>query len=493
MPLKFTQINDIILIDLAENQAYKFSEPTLEGGCDDVLRTSNQKLELPVYQSYQKDPSKGLQLKAKMSMKNSLLNQLFDIDLDDDPPITIDAWNADEVIDVFPTAKTAVIVAETIRAKMPYTFATGWPDIVADAIVKEVANIKNAGGRSSGSKFTDAVNEAMYENRSPQQKLTSVMKMRTFCVQAGRGLLGLGTNAGTPAAPAFVYNFGASLLFNPKLYITEKGKGRIYMEGKYYPGRSDRPSGKPEPVCGKAIVLYNSTRDNTTTSIANSNLSFAFRPDDTFSDENAVANEIMAAARTLTDTDITENQLAAAKMTEANWKGGKPWTSSPVIIQGGLKYKVALNAPQDRGAGIFNVQFSFNFGTENGSLTLSNLLLSFTFDIANYAAAVNAVQQMNARVREAYNNYRSQLATRAAALAAANKTAGAAPLTDVSLNTGGNTSNNLVTRDQNAADTYKDGTDIFDGTTVPSGVPNPNYTNDKQDARIINGDPLGDI
>jgi hypothetical protein len=487
MALQYNRINDIVLIDLADNQGYTFNSASISS-CGDSLHTKGGGLDLPIYQSYNSSPSKGLQLTARMSTKEPLLQQLFDIDLDETPPIRITKWNVNENTDVFPVQKTAAIVAETIRAKMPdVDFATGWPDIVAGAMIKEVGNLKNAGGKGANTKFTDAVNDAMYENQSPKQSLSSIMKLKTFCVQAGRGMLGLGTNGGgTPAGLEFNYNFGASLLFNPDLYISEKGIGRISIKAQYSSGNKEK-DGEPETICGKAIVIYNSTRNNSGASLSGSNLSFAFRPDDTFSDDTALKNEIMAAARTFSTNAISEGQLAQLNMTQANWNAGTGWTSPEVIIEGGLRVKTGLNPPRSQGAGVFNVGFSFNFGSENGSLTISNLLLSFTFDIAKYAQSVNAVQQAKARYREALENYKRALAARAAALAAANKTevGTEAPITKVDLDSNLNTTTNYTTRDENAANVYKNDGNILDGTPdVTAPVDNINQNNDNNDGYI---------
>ena len=487
MALEYNTINDIIFINLADNQGYTFSNASISS-CGDTLNIKGGGLDLPVYRSYDTDPSKGLQLRARMSTINSLLKQLFSIDIDENPPIRIEKWNVNESIDVFPKATKTAIVAETIRAKMSdVDFAQGWPDIVAAAMISEVGRLKTSGGKGAGTKFSDAVNDAMFENQSPQQALTSIMKLSTFCVQAGRGMLGFGTNGGgNNGRPEFLYNFGASLLFNPDLYISTNGIGRISLKAQYSSGNSDN-NGEPESICARAIVIYNSTRNNSGASLSGSNLSFSFRPDDTFSDDTALKNQIMSAARIFSTNAISENQLTQLNMTQANWSQGTGWTSPAVIIEGGLRVKTGLNAPNNRGAGVFNVGFSFNFGSDNGSLTISNLLLSFTFDIANYASAVNAVQQAKARYREALNNYRSQLAARAAALAAANKTqAGTeAPITKVDLDSNLNTTTNYATRDENAADEFKNGGNILNGTpdvTAPVNI--IRETNDNNDARI---------
>ncbi len=487
MALEKTERNGIVFIDRAKNQGYEFSNASAGEDCGDELFTQGGGLDLPVLQSYQSNASQGLQLTAQINIQQPLLNQLFGINLDKNPPIRITTWNLNPkgsaAIDVFPHKKTPAILAETIRAKITSAnFAQGWPDIVAAAIIAEVESLKSQGGRGAETRFTDAVNSALYENQSPQQSLNSIMKLKTFCVQAGRAMLGLGTN---DLASTFKYNFGASLLFNPDLYITEKGKATVSMDAK------GPYSSEPELVCGKAIVIYNSTRERASESLSGSNLSFSFRPDDTFSDEEAVKNEIMAAARNFTDAQFTEGQLAQLKMTESNWRSGNGWTSDAIQIEGGLKVKTGLNPPGSRGAGVFNISFAFNFGTENGSLTLSNLILAFTFDIAAYATAVNAVQQARARYREAVNNYKSLLASRALALAEANKTSAGtpAPLTNLDLNSNLNTTTNYTTRDQNAADALKNGSNITEGpgsvTTITEPVNVIVDVNDNKDTRII--------
>lgn len=488
MPLDKTERNGIIFIDRAKNQGYEFSNVSIGGACGDELFTQGGGLDLPVFQSYQSNasPSQGLQLTAKINIQQSLLNQLFNIDLDENPPIRIITWNLSDSIDVFPHKKTPAILAETIRATITDAeFAEGWPDIVAAAIIAEVESLKSQGGRGAGTRFTDAVNSAMYENQSPQQSLNSIMKLKTFCVQAGRAMLGLGTN---DLPSSFKYNFGASLLFNPDLYITEKGIARISMDAKG-PYSSD-----PEVICARAIVIYNSARERASESLSGSNLSFSFRPDDTFSNAETVKNEIMAAARNFSDANFTQGQLAQLQMTESNWRAGNGWTSSPVQIEGGLKVKTGLNPPGSRGAGVFNISFAFNFGSENGSLTLSNLILAFTFDIAAYASAVNAVQQARARYREAVNNYKLLLASRALALAEANRIqAGTpAPVTNLDLDPNLNTTTNYTTRDQNAADALKNGSNITDGTTPITEPVNVIVdVNDNNDTRInTSSDPV---
>ena len=486
MPLEKTERNGIVFIDRAKNQGYEFYGASIGGACNDELFIKGGDLDLPVFQSYSNNASQGIQLIAKMSVNQTLLNQLFGIDLDDNPPIRITTWNATASTDVFPTKKSAAVLAETIRAKIPAAdFASGWPDEVAEAMISEVDSLKSQGGQGAGSRFTEAVNDAMYENQSPQQSLNSVMKLKTFCVQAGRGMLGLGTN---DRANSFKYNFGASLLFNPDLYITEKKIARVSMEAK------GPYSDEPEPICGKAIVIYNSSRNNSGESLSGSNLSFSFRPDDTFSNAETVKNEIMAAARNFSDANFSEGQLAQLKMTESNWQSGNGWTSNIVQIEGGLKVRTGLNPPNSRGAGVFNISFAFNFGTENGSLTLSNLILAFTFDIAAYTTAVGAVQQARARYREAVNNYKSLLASRAAAFAEANKTEGSAPITNLDLDSNLNTTTNYTTRDQNAADALKNGSNITEGPNPVTDITEPvnvvDDVNGNADGRImIESDP----
>jgi hypothetical protein len=497
MALEKTERNGIVFIDRAKNQDYKFFSASAGEDCGDQLFTQGGGLDLPVLQSYKFNASQGLQLTAQINIQQPLLNQLFGIDLDENPPIRITTWNlkprGSAAIDVFPHKKSPAVLADTIRAKITSAnFAQGWPDIVAAAIIEEVESLKSQGGRGGETRFTDAVNSALYENQSPQQSLNSIMKLETFCVQAGRAMLGLGTN---DLPSTFKYNFGASLLFNPDLYITEKGIATVsmYAKGPYSPDR--------ELICGKAIVIYNSSRDRASESLSGSNLSFSFRPDDTFSDAEAVANHpvngIMAAARNFSDANFTEGQLAQLKMTDSNWRAGNGWTSDVIQIEGGLKVRTGLNPPGSRGAGVFNISFAFNFGTENGSLTLSNLILAFTFDIAAYAAAVSAVQQMKARVREAFNNYKSLLASRALAHANANKTEGGAPAptTNVDLNSNANTTTNYTTRDQNAADALKNGSNITEGpgsvTTITAPVNVIQNVNGNNDGRITTfSDPL---
>jgi len=501
MALQYNRINDIVLLDLADNQGYTFGSASISSCGGDTLHTKAGELDLPVYQSYDSDPSKGKTLTAQMVVVESLLRQLFNIDLDDDPPIRIQTWNLDAEIDVFPKAKTPAILAETLRAKgntfsPPVNdFASGWPDQVAAAIISEVATLKASGGKGGGTKFSDAVNDAMYENQSPQQALTSIMKLRSFCVQSGRGLLGLGTNL---PGLKFTYNFGGSLLFNPSLYMSKKGLGKITLKAQYSSGNSDK-NGPPEDICAKAIVIYNSTRNNSGVPLGDSNLSFAFRPDDTFSDDTAVKNEIMTAARTFGTTEITEGQLQQLGMTQGNWLLGNAgtWTNSPVQIEGGLKVRCGLNPPRTQGAGVFNIAFGFNFGSENGSLTISNLVLSFTMDIAKYVEAVQALKQYRARCREAVNNYNSQLAARAAAYAAANKTANGttAPITKVDIDSKLDTSTNFATRVENAANTMAEGTDMFDAATteVNANVNITRETNDREETRTsVNSDVIFD-
>jgi len=495
MGLTYNRINDIVFINLADNQGYTFSNASISACGGDTLHIKGGELDLPVLQSYDNDATKGIELKAKMVTVESLLRQLFDIDLEDNPPIRVLTWNADEKIDVFPKDKKVVIVAETLRAKgSTFTpavdnFASGWPDQVAAAMIEEVKRLKSSGGKGGGTKFSDAVNDAMYENQSPQQSLTSIMKLRPFCIQAGRGLLGLGTNLpSAPGQPQFLYKFGGSLLFNPDLYISKKGIGKVSINAQYSSGNSEK-NGAPETVCGKTIVIYNSTRNNSGASLSASNLSFAFRPDDTFSDDTAVKNEIMTAARTFGTTEITEGQLQQLGMTQGNWLLGNAgtWTNSPVQIEGGLKVKCGLNPPRTPGAGVFNIAFGFNFGSENGSLTISNLVLSFTMDIAKYVESVQALKQYRARCREAVNNYNSQLAVRAAAHAAANKTAAGttAPITKVDIDSTLDTSTNFATRGENAANTMAQGTDMFDAATteVNANVNITRETNDREETR----------
>lgn len=492
MALEKTERNGIVFIDRAKNQGYEFSNASAGEDCGDELFTQGGGLDLPVLQSYRfDDASQGLQLTAQVNIQQSLLDRLFNIDLDKNPPIRITTWNLNPkgsaAIDVFPHKKTPAILAETIRAKIAITnpsaeFAQGWPDIVAAAIIEEVESLKSQGGRGAETRFTDAVNSALYENQSPQQSLNSIMKLKTFCVQAGRAMLGLGTN---DLASTFKYNFGASLLFNPDLYITEKGIARVSIDAK------GPYSSEPELVCGKAIVIYNSARERASESLSGSNLSFSFRPDDTFSDEEAVKSEIMEVASNFSDAQFTQGQLAELKMTESNWTAGNGWTSDIVQIEGGLKVRTGLNPPKSPGAGVFNISFACNFGEQNGSLVLSNLVLAFTFDIAAYAAAVSAVQQMKARVRESWNNYKSLLASRALAHAQANKTqAGTpAPTTNVDLNSNANTTTNYTTRDQNAADALKNGSNITEGpenvTNITADVNVIDNVNDNKDGRIL--------
>lgn len=493
MPLEKTERNGIIFIDRAKNQGYTFSNASIGEACGDELFTQGGGLDLPVLQSYRFNASQGLQLTAQINIQEPLLNQLFSTNLDKNPPIRITTWNLNPkgsaAIDVFPHKKTPAILAETIRATITSAnFAQGWPDIVAAAIIEEVESLKSQGGKGAETRFTDAVNYALYENQSPKQSLNSIMKLKTFCVQAGRGMLGLGTN---DLPSSFKYNFGASLLFNPDLYITEKGIARVSIDAKG-PYSSD-----PELICGKAIVIYNSTRARAGESLSGANLSFSFRPDDTFPSAEAVANEIMEAARDFSDADFTEGQLAQLKMTDSNWRSGNGWTSGAIQIEGGLKVSTGLNRPNSQSAGVFNISFAFNFGEKNGSLTLSNLILAFTFDIAAYATAVGAVQQAKARYRESVNNYKSLLASRALALAEANKTQDGtpAPTTKLDLDSNANTTNNYTTRDQNAADALKNGSNITQGpetvTTITADVNKIQDVNGNANTRIVNGDAVG--
>jgi hypothetical protein len=456
--------DDFLFIDLADPkwQTYDFNgNYSVDGACDgeDLWLYNNNwesSLDLPVAKSYDTNPSNGETLTASVSVNNNLIMKLIG------DGMRITDYNVDQR-DIFKKDGKLREIANALNVKFQQAFSdtieTTFAEDIATNILLEIKRIRAKYASGTDSVFTKAAKIAMLESRSPKSNYDSIFRLRTFCKEATIALLGLDHKNGF-----FNYNFGASLLFSPyKVITTKSGNSRIKGTAKYYYG-----SDGDREICSKCIIIYKSGSERK----ANENYSFGFRADDTFTDSTFIENAVEAKFRTFSNNPpnfatTVSNWLAQAAASPGGWR-------SPIVKfdNNGIAVKAGIGSPKKddpQQAGVFNIAFAFNFGEDNGSLWIGNMMLSFVLNLDNYAAEVGRIQQMRARYKEAVENYQRKLKKLAKELADQYKLDNPdIPKTDVNLLQDyerGET--NYANRDENAQNGLLKGDNIFDNVNTP--------------------------
>lgn len=380
--------------------------------CNKTIYKYTNALDCPIYKSYLgTSKTQGMDLVGVVGRRSDLLANFAS------DSIRILKFNNNQDLDLFPHAHETVIIADHLKAKFSETLGAtltdAWSQKLATAIKSEMGRIKGQyGTKGIESVFGQATEAAVLRTKNPKSNMESIFRLKPFTIESTKAFLGLGSNFDSVK---FGYKFGASIVFNPVFILTTiDGDANINIKIKY-------PYGKNPPVeniCAKAIIFYNASD----IAFADYPSSFDFRPDDTYPQGaiTAMTAEVMNSFHNFVQADFTEAEiydiieganLRLNGITDGPWGNG--WSSPVIIAEPKLRTKATINNPRNgRALGVFEIRFSFNFGEQDGALWLGNFLLSFIFDVQNYAANVAAVQQARARYREMLNNLKIKLESR---------------------------------------------------------------------------------
>jgi hypothetical protein len=480
------EFNGYVFINANEEQDLHLEDSEFALGqcgdcaCDDMCEYDYEEdeedaMKVPVLRSYQESPSAGKNLTGQLKIvKEDLLN--FEAG-----GLRITDWNADKQdgADIYDITPPVELRADNLKANLTNEPEDDVCTDIAEALDSEIQRLRTQWGNGADTKLNAAVNEALYRTQNPTTNLDGVFKLKKFVVGAGQAILGLGTNM---AGRKFSYNHGATIIFNPfRVRVTKTGKSKI----KCTITNRDKSE---VVICAKGFIFY-STRSNG--GDASLPLSFFFRPDDTYTSAGATAikNEIMSAFRPLPEQNCSAATINDTVLAAFNsLTKGTGWTQSAILTDGeGIKVRAQLAPPADGTAGVFKIRFSFTFGEQNGSLTIGNMFISFLFDVKNYNANVNTVQQYKARVREYAAKYQAAMAARALALANANASAGGGPATtpgtNLTIPPNSTGSNNYAERPHSLPSLPPDISATVPPTEIPPTLTNPsNGTNTNETA-----------
>jgi hypothetical protein len=471
--------NGIAFIEWSKGiQGYEFVKVPNNGdlvACNKTIYKYTANLSCPIYKSYAgSNATQGINLVGQVGRRSDLLGKLAS------DSIRILKFNDNQELDLFPHAHETVIIADHLKAKFSETLGAtltdAWSQKLATAIKSEMVRIKDQyGTKGVESVFGQATEAAVLRTKNPKSNMESIFRLKPFTIESTKAFLGLGSNFNSTE---FQYKFGASILFNPVFTLTTiDGDADINVKIKYPSNGSP-----PENICAKAIIFYNASD----IAFADYPSSFDFRPDDTYTQGSieAMTAQVMSSFHDFVQADFTDAEIndiieGANKrlkgITDGPWGNG--WSSPVIIAEPRLRTKATINNPRDgKALGVFEIRFSFNFGEQDGALWLGNFLLSFVFDVQNYAQNVAAVQQARARYREMMNNLKIKADSRSVQLMENHLSS--APTTKVKLDEvpDANPDTNFATRPETVVDAVKNTSDGdiaqggSNGLTVPPAV-----------------------
>lgn len=373
-------------------------------GSDEFIDYNNDNLNLPVAKSYENNPSSGLTLAAKVVANATLLRQLSG------ESIKILDYNVDQK-DLFPNSiDIDVITAELIKkikAVKGIELDSTWASTVAGGIFKAIQQARTDYKTSNGdSTFNRAARNAMTQTQNPKSNYDTLFHLKDFLIKAYVSFFGLDFLSG-----GFDYNFGADLLFSPRLYTSKTGTGRI-TANVYQSVGYDDDSEPVKQICTRCLILYNGTIwERATPDLP---LSFGFQAKDLPTTQYPVYDYIIEKQLLRSFPGYNENpagapnwesyflQAKAKYLAKQNWNSGP----DPIIFEdGGIATKMNLNLKQNTGTGVMEVIFGFTFGEKNGALWIGNMFATFQINVDNYIKEVQFIKQYMARCREAVENY----------------------------------------------------------------------------------------
>ena len=401
--------DDVVVIDVGSDEWQDLIIRDIElaaGSCgsDDYIEYTDDDLNLRVAKSYENNPSSGLTLAGKVAANASLLKQLSP------EAIKILDYNVDQK-DLFPNATDIDVIKQDlikkIKAVTGIDLDSSWASTVAGGIFKAMQDAKSNYQTSNGdSTFNRAAKNAMTQTQNPTSNYDTLFHLKDFLIKAYVSFFGLDFLSGN-----FDYNFGADLLFSPRLYTSKTGIGRI--TANVYQSRGYNDGSKPKKqICTKCLILYNGTIWQRAT--PDLPLSFGFQAKDLPTTQYPVYDYIIEKQLCRQFEGDNENPPGAPNwnsyflQAKAKYLANQSWNSgaSPIVFDnGGIATRMRLNLQENTGSGVMEVIFGFNFGEKNGSLWISNMFATFQINVDNYITEVQFIKQYMARCREAAENY----------------------------------------------------------------------------------------
>ena len=407
--------DDVVVIDVGSSE-WKDKEirdiHLVAGSCgsDDYIEYDDDDLNLPVAKSYQNSPSNGLTLAARVVANASLLRQLSA------ESIKILDYNADKK-DLFPNSMDIDVIEQElikkIKEEKDIDLDSTWASTVAGGIFKAIQQARTDYKTPDGnSAFNRATLNAMTQTQNPKSNYDTLFRLKDFLNKAYVSFFGLDFLSGN-----FDYNFGADLLFSPRLYTSKSGTGRI--KANVYQSVGWNNESKPiKEICTRCLILYNGTIWQNATPYMP--LSFGFQAKDVPTSASSVYDYIIEKQLLREFTDSLNppgapNWESYFKEATTKYLAKQTWNSGPdpiVFDNGGIATRMRLNVKQDTGSGVMEVIFGFNFGEKNGSLWIANMFATFQINLDNYITEVQFIKQYMARCREAVENYQRKIKQR---------------------------------------------------------------------------------